>query len=101
MNIHIKPKMDEADIDAIAAYIASDNPKAAIQFIEKLYDAFALLADNPLLGHSRLEVTPSPVRFWVFKRRYLVIYQPENPLAIVRVVSGYQDIAALLEQTMQ
>lgn len=86
----------EQDIDEAITYLAKENPKAAHDFVDALYDSFEKLADNPALGHSREDLTKHPVRFWTFKWHYLVIYKPKKPIEIVRVLSGYRDIANTL-----
>lgn len=86
----------EQDIDDVISYLAKENPSAAHDFVDALYDAFAKLADNPMLGHVRDDLTNYPVRFWTFKWHYLVIYTPKKPIEIVRVLSGYRDIANIL-----
>jgi len=53
------------------------------------------LAENPMMGHVR-DLTNKPVRFWPFKWHYLVIYKDCDPIEIVRVLSGYRDIASVL-----
>lgn len=47
-------------------------------------------------GHKREDLTDKPVRFWPFKRRYLIIYIDHSLIEIVRILSGYRDIAGLL-----
>jgi plasmid stabilization system protein ParE len=55
------------------------------------------LADLPGLGHVRDDLIDETLRVWTV-HSYLVIYRPETrPLQIVRVLSGYRDIATLLE----
>ncbi len=50
----------------------------------------------PGMGHRRSDLGDDSLRIWpVFS--YLIVYRPEtNPLEIVRVVSGYRDLAPLL-----
>ena len=45
--------------------------------------------------------TPLPVKFWpVFS--YLIVYDPAaRPLAVVRVLHGRQDVAAILSREME
>lgn len=86
----------EQDIDEAITYLAKENPKAAHDFIDALYDSFEKLADNPALGHSREDLTKHAVRFLTFKWHYLVIYKPNKAIEIVRVLSGYRDIANIL-----
>lgn len=82
----------ERDIDEIITYIAQENPKAAYDFLDSLYDAMGKLAEMPDLGHLREDLTDKPIKFWTFKWHYLVIYKPIIPIEIVRVLSGYRDI---------
>ncbi len=86
----------EQDIDEAITYLAKENPTAAHDFVDALYDSFEKLADNPMLGHSREDLTKHEVRFWTFKWHYLVIYKPNKPIEIVRVLSGYRDITNTL-----
>jgi plasmid stabilization system protein ParE len=86
----------EQDIDEIISYLALENPEAAYDLVDALYDSFEKLAQNPYLGHVRDDLTAYPVRFWTFKWHYLVIYAPEDPLQIIRVLSGYRDIQNLI-----
>ena len=56
-----------------------------------------MLARNPKLGHLRGDLTSTPVRFWPVYS-YLIIYDPATrPLEVVRILSGYRDVAALLK----
>lgn len=86
----------EQDIDEVITYLANENPQAANDFVDALYDAFDKLADNPMLGHVRDDLTNHPVKFWTFKWHYLVIYNPVKPIEILRVVSGYRDITNMV-----
>ena len=86
----------EQDIDEVITYLANENPQAADDFVDALYDAFNKLAENPMLGHVREDLTNHPVRFWTFKWHYLVIYHPAKPIEILRVVSGYRDITNMV-----
>ena len=55
------------------------------------------LAELPALGHVRDDLVDESLRVWTV-HSYLVIYRPEaRHLQIVRVLSGYRDIATLLE----
>lgn len=54
------------------------------------------LAEMPEMGHSREDLADEPLRFWPV-HSYLIIYRPDrSPLEVVRVLSGYRDIAELL-----
>jgi len=86
----------EADIDDIVSYIADENPEAALKFLDSLYSSMETLAEHPMIGHKREDLTHQQVRFFPFKWHYLIIYQDSSPIEIVRVLSGYRDIANLL-----
>lgn len=86
----------EQDIDEIVTYIAKENTKSALKLLDTLYEAMDKLAENPMLGHLREDLTDKPVRFWPFKWHYLIIYKDCHPIEIVRVLSGYRDIPSLL-----
>jgi len=52
------------DIREIWSYIADDSIRAARRVRLQLLDACQGLAENPLIGHSREDVTAKPVLFW-------------------------------------
>lgn len=85
-----------SDLADIWQYIAQDNPDAADRVLDALSAAFTKLAEMPGMGHRRPGLGDDRLRFWpVFT--YLIVYRAEtNPLEVVRVVSGYRDLAPLL-----
>jgi plasmid stabilization system protein ParE len=86
-----------SDLREMHAYIAADDPAAARRVLHDLRDAMHQLAEIPGLGHVRDDLVDESLRVWTV-HSYLVIYRPETrPLQIVRVLSGYRDIATLLE----
>jgi plasmid stabilization system protein ParE len=86
-----------SDLREIHAYIAADDPAAARRVLHDLRDAMHRLTELPGLGHVREDLVDETLRMWTV-HSYLVIYRPETrPLQIVRVLSGYRDIATLLE----
>lgn len=85
------------DLLQIWEFIAQDNLDAADRVEQAIEHAIQQLATNPQLGHLRRDLTTHPVRFWPVYS-YLVVYDPNaRPLEVVRVLSGYRDIAALLK----
>ncbi len=83
----------EARIDLLEIWehVAADRVEQAIQ------RAVSMLAKTPGLGHIRSDLTSMPVRFWTVYS-YLVIYNPDTrPLEVVRILSGYRDVASLLK----
>jgi plasmid stabilization system protein ParE len=90
----------DLDLDEIWEYIARDNIDAADRWIEKLFDAFEALAQNPGVGHKREDLTAHPVLLWPVGA-YLIIYRAERaPLEIVAVTQGSRDIPAFLHRRM-
>lgn len=85
------------DLLEIWEFIAREDLDAADRVERKIEEAAIMLADNPELGHIRRDLTSKPVRFWPVYS-YLIIYDPEaQPLEVVRILSGYRDIASLLK----
>lgn len=85
-----------ADIDELWSFIAEDSVEAADRVADAILDACALLAERPLVGHTRQDLTPRPLLFWS-SGKYLIVYRPETtPLRIVAVFHGSRDVASLL-----
>jgi len=88
-----------SDLLDIWSFIAQDNPTAADRVSEAIFGACAFLADSPLAGRIRKELTPLPVRFWVVQpySNYLIVYGPEKkPLQIIRILHGARNLPSLL-----
>jgi plasmid stabilization system protein ParE len=62
----------EADVEAIADFIAADCIDAALKVVLALEEAFALLASRPGVGHAREDLTDRPLKFWSV-HSYLVV----------------------------
>jgi plasmid stabilization system protein ParE len=84
--------------DDIEAYIAQDSPDTARRVILELQAAMHRLAEFPNLGHQRPDVDDPRYRFWgVYS--CLIVYIPNTiPLQIIRIVSGYRDLPAVLKK---
>jgi plasmid stabilization system protein ParE len=88
------------DLDAIWLHIYKSNPKAAEDVEEEIRSARALLAENPLQGHLRRDLTELPVRFWAPPKypNYMIVYSPHvKPQAILHVLHGVRDLKRLLK----
>jgi toxin ParE1/3/4 len=87
------------DLDEIYSFIARDNPRAADRVEDAIFRACQILADSPLIGHVRNDLTASPLRFWAVRpySNYLIVYDPKNkPLRIIRILHGARDLASVL-----
>ena len=64
-----------------------------VEFVE----AFRFLVRTPGAGHKREDLAEGrPILFWPM-RNYLILYKPNtNPLQIVTIVSGSQDVPKLI-----
>ena len=84
------------DLREIRGFIARDSANAARRVLSELRAAMSRLAEMPEMGHFRADLADEPLRFWPV-HSYLIIYRPDRkPLEVVRVLSGYRDIAELL-----
>jgi toxin ParE1/3/4 len=83
----------------IGDFVSESSVDAALKIYDALEEAFALLAENPGIGHLREDLTDRPVKFWPVLS-YYVIYDPasSNPLEILSVVHGARDVARLLTE---
>lgn len=83
----------------IGDFVAESSVDAALKIYDALEAAFALLAENPEIGHLREDLTDRPVKFWpVFS--YYVVYDPasSDPLEILSVVHGAREVDRLLTE---
>jgi toxin ParE1/3/4 len=70
------------------------NPTAARRQIERLFEAFADLARQPLLGESRQDLGTNVRTFVV--RPFVVLYRPQPcGVQIAQVVHSARDIQAI------
>jgi plasmid stabilization system protein ParE len=87
------------DLDRIWSFIAEDNRDAADRVELEIVDACRRLAQYPLIGVRRQDITPLAVRFWTVTKfpSYLIVYRPEtNPLQVIAVLHGKRDLREVL-----
>jgi toxin ParE1/3/4 len=85
------------DLDAIATFIAQDNPHAAIRFLNSLEDRFRLLAASPGIG--RLYPDLSAGIRGLTAGDYIIFYrQVASGVEIVRVLHSARDIESLFRE---
>lgn len=86
------------DLFEIWARIASDSVTLANRIDDGFYQLFASLAQMPLQGHSRKDLTQQSVLFFPLYS-FLVIYQPETrPIRIVAVLRGKRNVKRVLRE---
>jgi antitoxin ParD1/3/4 len=79
----------------IWAYIARDSADAANRVEAAIYEGCAFLAETPLAGRVRQELTDLPLRFWLVQpyRNYWIVYDPQRkPLQVIRVVHATRNM---------
>jgi plasmid stabilization system protein ParE len=101
MSAYALTPLAKADIFEIWSYIAEESENAADRVEQAIYDACAFVAEAPMRGHSRPDLTTRSLRFWSLSRypNYTVVYRPETaPLRVVAVLHGKRNIRRLLKQ---
>jgi antitoxin ParD1/3/4 len=68
MSVYALTPLAKADIFDIWSYIAGDNQDAADRVEQAIYDACAFVAQAPMRGRSRPDLTTRPLRFWTLTR---------------------------------
>jgi plasmid stabilization system protein ParE len=87
----------ESDLAEIVELIARRaGADRADRILSALLDAADRLGTNPRIGHVRRDLTDEDVLFWPVQSFLLVYRARPRWVEIVRVVSGWRDIAALL-----
>lgn len=98
MKRYILSDAARGDLLGIWDYLAEyAGPGVADRMAGDLHDAMLKLAQLPLIGHRREDLTKQLVRFWAV-HTYYVIYDPDSsPLAVARVLHAARDIPFILE----
>jgi len=82
------------DLLEIWDHIAAHNQAAADGLMDRLFERFAALAENPLIGPAREDLADG-LRYLVYQN-YLLLYRlAGDEVVIVRVVHGRRDLFAL------
>ncbi|WP_323813600.1 type II toxin-antitoxin system RelE/ParE family toxin [Cellvibrio sp. NN19] len=72
------------NLDEEASYIAQNNPQAAAQVMQRIYEAVSALRENPALGHpGRIHGTRELV---VPDTRYLIPYRVKIELQQIQIL---------------
>jgi antitoxin ParD1/3/4 len=101
MSLFALTPLAKADIFNIWSFIAQDNEDAAGRVELEIYNTCAFLAEAPLRGHCRPDLTSRPVRFWTLTRypNYIVVYLPQTaPLQVIAVLHGKRNVPRILKQ---
>ncbi|WP_320818677.1 type II toxin-antitoxin system RelE/ParE family toxin [Thalassolituus sp.] len=90
----VKAPKAEADLIDIWLYVAEDQPINADRLLDRLNDAALLVAETPLMGVDRPDLSKDIKSFPV--ENYILFYRikPEV-LELVRVLSASRDIGSV------
>jgi plasmid stabilization system protein ParE len=94
-------QLAKTDIFEIWSYIAERNEQAADRVEQAIFDACAFVAESPMRGHTRADLTARSLRFWTLTRypNFTVVYTPEVvPLQIVAVLHGKRNLRRILRK---
>lgn len=85
-----------ADLDGIYDYIAPENPRRAVSFVNDIRQRCRILCTHPELGPARADLSPG-IRIYPMLGRIVVAYRiAEDAVVITRVFSGGQEYEAIL-----
>ena len=87
----------EINLAEIWWYVATDSPINADRLLDRLYDAFALLADFPEMSQEwSPETAPGVRRFPI--GNYVIFHRPtEYGVLVLRILHGKRDLRRLLQ----
>lgn len=74
----------------IEEFIARDNPKAAIEFIDKLISISDTIPNNPEKGRIVPELSIEQIREVLYKGYRIVYYRKEKSIEILTVFEGHK-----------
>jgi toxin ParE1/3/4 len=87
----------EGDLDAIADYIAQDNPTRAMSFLREIGEQIHRVGQNPRLYQLRPEIGEG-ARMAIVGRYVILFRLTAESIRIERVVYGGCDLLALFQQ---
>lgn len=85
------------DIRNIVNYTESHNKFAALNLIKIFKKTFVLLSGFPAVGRTSVFIEDKTILIYVVKKRFIIAYRfYNNQVAVLRVLSSYQDISTSL-----
>ena len=101
MSAYALTPIAKADIFDIWSFIAESSEDSAERVEKAIYDGCGFLAEGPLRGHSRPDLTSRQLRFWTVTRypNYMIVYGPEAaPLQVIAVLHGKRNLGRTLRR---
>ncbi len=90
LSLHI-----EGDLDEIADWIAQDNPRRAVSFIQEIREEFRRIGDGPLLYQLRPEIGED-ARLAVVGHYVILFRIAGQVVRIERVIFGGRDLPGVM-----
>lgn len=85
------------DLEEIHDFIAEDNPKIALSFINSIEGKCETLASSPEIGRKRDNLAPE-LRSFPY-RSYVIFYRhKKSVIEIIRILHGARDIEAIFAE---
>jgi len=79
-----------ARLEEIEEYIAADNPRAALAFIDKIISLAESLSENPEKGRMVPELSITQIREILYKNYRIVYLLKKNSIEILTVFEGHR-----------
>ncbi len=94
MNRVVRTDQAEDDLVDILVYLRRRDERAADRFEADFEGKCRILAQFPMMGRARPELTPSLRSFAI--NPYVIFYEPlDDGVRIVRVIHGSRDISSM------
>jgi plasmid stabilization system protein ParE len=100
MSVYALTPLANRDIFEIWSFIAQHSEVAADRVEDAIFQACSFVAESPLRGHTRTDLTSHPLRFWTLPQHpnYSIVYWPDtNPVQIIAVLHGKRNLRRALE----
>src|SRR5271157_1748721 len=98
MSVYVLSPDALQDLQDIWDFVALDNESAADQLEDEFFNAFAKLARQPGMGHTRQDLTERDVRFWSVGS-YLIVYRKRTgALQVLAILHGSRDIPEVIRK---
>ncbi len=89
------------DLVKIWRYLKQESGENTADQVEAVIRSkIVVLAEMPLIGHWRRDLTTAPVRFFLVYS-YFIVYLPEtSPLRVVSILHSGRNVSALLKKRL-
>ncbi len=84
------------DLDEIFDFIAADNPRRAVTYIEEIRQACQGLCNTPRMGVDRPDLRPGLYILPLWRRIVIAYELPPDTVDVLRVFSGGRDYEAIM-----